>query len=198
MDDDHRPARRVRVEQGIYLQPNGKYAVCFMAAGRPRFRTVGCDIKKARTERTLFLESTRAGMRLATPELRFARVAGWWIERYERRVEAGERRERSLESNRYHLKKHLLPTFGPRLIRTLVVEDVADLISRLRATGKSEKTIAGALATLQSIVRLALRNGWISHNPAGSGRHKAVHDYPVDSGERLDSAPGAPPRPATR
>lgn len=35
MDEDHRPVRRVRVEQGIYLQPNGKYTVCFMAGGRP-------------------------------------------------------------------------------------------------------------------------------------------------------------------
>jgi len=180
MDDDHRPARRVRVEQGIYLQSNGKYAVCFMAGGRPRFRTVGYDIEEARAERTLFIESTRSGVPLATPELRFARVAGWWIERYERRVEAGERRERSLESNRYHLERHLLPRFGPRLIRTLGVEDVADLMTRLRAAGKSEKTVAGALATLQSIVRFALRNGWIAHNPV----------------ERLES--GERPRPVPR
>jgi integrase len=155
----------MRVEQGIYLQPNGKYAVCFMAAGRPRFRTVGYDIEEARRERTLFVESIRAGMPLATPELRFARVAGWWIERYERRVEAGERRERSLESNRYHLEKHLLPSFGPCLIRTLGVEDVATLMTELRAAGKSEKTVAGALATLQSIVRFALRNSWMAQNP---------------------------------
>lgn len=50
MDDDHRPDRRVRVEQGIYVQSNGKYAVCFMAGGRPRFRTVGYDIEEARRE----------------------------------------------------------------------------------------------------------------------------------------------------
>ena len=74
MEHDHRPARRVRVEQGIYLQPNGKYAVCFMAGGRPRFRTVGYDIEEARAERALFIEATRAGAPLATPELRFARV----------------------------------------------------------------------------------------------------------------------------
>lgn len=107
----------------------------------------------------------RVGVPLAAPEFRFARVAGWWIERYERRVEAGERRERSPESNRYHLERHLLPAFGPRLIRTLGVEDVAGLMTHLRAAGKSEKTVAGALATLQSVIRFALRNGWIAHNP---------------------------------
>jgi integrase len=165
MEQEHRPAQRVRIEQGIYQQPNGKYAVCFMAAGRPRFRTVGFDIEEARAERAYFIESARAGAPLATPELRFARVAGWWIERYERRVEAGERRERSLESNRYHLERHLLPKLGRRLIRTLGVEDVAELMTELRATGKSEKTVAGALATLQSIIRFALRNGWMAQNP---------------------------------
>jgi hypothetical protein len=30
------PRRRLRVERGIYQQPNGRYAVCFMADGRPR------------------------------------------------------------------------------------------------------------------------------------------------------------------
>lgn len=39
---------------------------------------------------------------------------------------------------------------------------VAGLMTRLRAAGKAEKTVAGVLATLQSIVRLALRNGWMA------------------------------------
>lgn len=174
MDEDHRPVRRARVEQGIYLQPNGKYAVCFMVAGRPRFRTVGYDIEEARAERALFIESTRAGVPLATPELRFARVAGWWIERYERRVEASERRERSLESNRYHLERHLLPAFGPRLIRTLGVEDVADLMTRLRAEGKSEKTWPGrwrrcrASCALRSATAGWLRTGSRDWSPASA------------------------------
>ena len=38
---------RVRVERGIYRQPNGKYAVCSRHAGRLRFRTVGFDLAEA-------------------------------------------------------------------------------------------------------------------------------------------------------
>ena len=34
-----RRAQRSRVERGVYRQPNGKYAVCFMLDGKPRFRT---------------------------------------------------------------------------------------------------------------------------------------------------------------
>jgi hypothetical protein len=36
--------RRVRVERGIYLLPNGKYAVCCRRAGRLSYRTVGTDL----------------------------------------------------------------------------------------------------------------------------------------------------------
>ena len=39
--------RRVRVERGIYREPNGKYAVCFMFDGKPTFRTVGYDLSAA-------------------------------------------------------------------------------------------------------------------------------------------------------
>ena len=165
MSDEHGPAKRVRVEQGIYQQPNGKYAVCFMVDGRPRFRTVGYDLDAARIERAAYIDATRWGISLAAPQLRFARVAGWWAERYERRVEAGERRERTLEHHRYHLNKHLLPILGERLMRAITVGDVAELITDLRVRGRSEKTIAGVLATLQSVVRFAIRNGWIVENP---------------------------------
>ena len=40
-------------------------------------------------------------------------------------------------------------------------------MTELRAKGRSEKTIAGVLATLQSVVRFAIRNGWIVENPVG-------------------------------
>jgi hypothetical protein len=46
--------RRVRVERGIYLHPNGRYAVCVMVDGRPRFRTVrAVTLPDARCEREL-------------------------------------------------------------------------------------------------------------------------------------------------
>ena len=35
------PKRRVRVERGMYRQPSGKYAVCFMLDGRPRSHSFG-------------------------------------------------------------------------------------------------------------------------------------------------------------
>lgn len=49
MRPDQRPARRsrVRVERGIYREPSGNYAVCVMAGGKPRFRTLNADLERA-------------------------------------------------------------------------------------------------------------------------------------------------------
>jgi len=70
--------RRVRVERGIYRQANGKYVVCFMLDGRPRFRTVGHDLELARAQRLSFMRAARFGVVAAAPRLRLETVAGWW------------------------------------------------------------------------------------------------------------------------
>jgi hypothetical protein len=84
-------ARRARVERGIYLQSNGKYAVCCRHAGKLRFRTVGFDLAVARRERQALIAAARRGSVPSSPRLRFATVSGWWLERFEAKVAAGER-----------------------------------------------------------------------------------------------------------
>jgi integrase len=156
---------RVRVERGIYQQANGKYVVCFMLDGRPRFRTVGSDLELARAQRLSFMRAARFGVIAAAPRLRLETVAGWWLERYERRVDSGERRVRTLEIHSYYLNRHVLPLIGSRLIREISVADVADLLDRLRERGCADKTAAGALGTLGNVMRFAVRNSWIADNP---------------------------------
>jgi integrase len=156
---------RVRVERGIYQQANGKYVVCFMLDGRPRFRTVGSDLELARAQRLSFMRAARFGVIAAAPRLRLETVAGWWLERYERRVDSGERRVRTLEIHSYYLNRHVLPLIGSRLIREISAADVADLLDRLRERGCAEKTAAGALGTLGNVMRFAVRNSWIADNP---------------------------------
>ena len=80
---------RVRVERGIYRQPNGKYAVCWRHAGRLRFRTVAFDLAAARRERLAPVAATREGSVPVSPRLRFQTVASWWLERFEAKVAAG-------------------------------------------------------------------------------------------------------------
>jgi hypothetical protein len=151
---------RGRVERGIYRQPNGKYAVCWRHAGRLRFRTVGFDLAEARRERLALIAATREGSVPVSPRLRFETVVGWWLERFEAKVAVGERHPRTLEAHRYQLYRHLLPAFGRREIASLTVDDVAELLHELRRAGRSAKTSASALATLQSVMRFARRYGY--------------------------------------
>jgi integrase len=162
---------RVWVERGIYRRRNGKYAVCWRHAGRLRFRTVGFDLAAARRERLALIAATREGKLPVSPRLRFETVAGWWLDRFEAKVAAGERHPRTLEAHRYQLDRHLIPAFGRRRIAALTVDDVAELLQRLRRTGRSAKTSASALATLQSVMRFARRCGWIVADPVERLEH---------------------------
>jgi hypothetical protein len=90
MESKKGTAQRRRVERGIYRQPNGKYAVCFMLAGKPRFRTVAGNLDSARRQRELLVAAAEAGALLAvSPRPRFATVADRWLTRFEAKVAAG-------------------------------------------------------------------------------------------------------------
>jgi integrase len=158
-------SRRVRVERGIYRQPNGKYAVCWRHAGRLRFRTVGFDLAEARRERLALIAATSAGRVPVSPRLCFETVVRWWLGRFEAKVAAGERHPRTLEAHRYQLDRHLLPALGRRRIASITVDDLAELLDELRRKGCSAKTAANALATLESVMRFARRHDWIGADP---------------------------------
>jgi integrase len=162
---------RVRVERGIYRQPNGKYAVCWRHAGRLRFRTVGFELADARRERLALIAAAREGKVPVSPRLRFETVAGWWLDRFEAKVAAGERHRRTLEAHRYPLDRQLLPTLGRQRVASLTVDNVAELLHDLRRAGRSAKTAANALATLQSVMRFARRRGWIVADPVEQLEH---------------------------
>src|SRR5215211_7359162 len=162
---------RVRVERGIYLLPNGKYAVCCRRAGRLLYRTVGSDLLLARSERQALVTAAEAGVAPVSPRLRFDTVAGRWLERFEAKVAAGERHPRTLEAHRYQLDRHLLPALGRRRIAAITVDDVAELLHALRRKGCSAKTSASALATLQSVLRFGRRCGWIVADPVERLEH---------------------------
>jgi integrase len=156
---------RQRVERGVYLQPNGKYAVCFMVEGKPRFRTVGVDLAEARAARAALIEASARGEVPVMPSLRFDAIADRWMARYEALVAGDLRRQRTLEAHRYYLDRHVLPRLRARKVSAITVEDVSDLIVGMRAAGCSEKTTGNALATLHSVLRFALRHGWIVNDP---------------------------------
>jgi integrase len=157
--------RRTRVERGIYRQPNGSYSVCARRAGRLHFRTAGANLATARRVRKELIAALEAGRVPASPRLRLDTVAAHWSKRFEAMVAAAERHPRTYEAHRFHLDHDLLPRVGHRRISSLGVEDIAVLITELRAAGRSAKTTANALATLQSVLRYARRRGLIVADP---------------------------------
>ncbi len=156
---------RTRVERGIYRQPNGRLAICARHAGRLHFRTCEGDIEAARRVRAELIAGLAAGRVPASPRLRLDTVAARWGARFEAMVAADERHRRTWEAHRFHLDHDILPRLGRRRISSLTVDDVAELIGELRAAGRSPKTTANALATLQSVLRFARRRGWIVADP---------------------------------
>ena len=106
---DH-SSRRVRVERGIYLQPNGKYAVCVMVDGQtalPNARTRQAR-RGAQTARTA-PGAARLGELPLSPRFTFAEVAARWLADFEAKVATGKRRDRTLDLYRSQLHRHLLP-----------------------------------------------------------------------------------------
>jgi hypothetical protein len=105
-----RSDRRRRVARGIYQQRNGRYAVCVMVEGRPRFRTLSAaTISEAQRQRALLQNSARIREFPVSPRLTFAEVAARWLADFEAKVAAGERRGRTLDLYRSQLHRHLLP-----------------------------------------------------------------------------------------
>ncbi len=110
-------SRRVRVARGIYRQTNGKYAVCVMVAGRPRFRTVeAVTLEDARKQRELLRTLGAFGELPVSPRVSFAEIAARWLAEFEAKVAAGARRDRTLDLYGSELRLHLLPRLGPRRI----------------------------------------------------------------------------------
>ncbi|HCG01760.1 MAG TPA: hypothetical protein DEV93_14610 [Chloroflexi bacterium] len=157
--------RRTRVERGIYRQQNGVYGVYLIADGKPRFKTVGTKLAQARRQRDVLSTKAQRGELRAQPRITFAQLAESWINGLAAQVESGERSERTLEHYTYHLDHNLLPTFGHRQVDEISTDDIARLISSLRARGLSPKTTAGALVPLGRVFALALRRGYLNDNP---------------------------------
>jgi hypothetical protein len=109
MGNDRVGWRRVRVERGIYLQPNGKYAVRVVIDGRARLRVAAATRAEARDERERLNAAARRGELPVFPRLTFAEAAARWLQLFEAKVAAGERRERTLENYRYHPARRSRP-----------------------------------------------------------------------------------------
>jgi integrase len=157
---------RVRVDRGIYRQPNGKYAVCVRVDGRARFRTLeAATLVEALRQRQLLQSAARVGELPLSPRLTFAEVAGRWLAEFEVKVAAGERRERTLDLYRSQLHRHLLPRLGRRRLALITADDVVAVMRQLQADGLSPWTVKRILGALSCVFTFALRRGYVATHP---------------------------------
>jgi len=155
-------SRRVRVERGIHRQTNGRYAVCVMVEGRPRFRTIDAgSLSGACRQRELLQSVARVGELPVSPRLTFAEVSARWLAEFEAKVTAGERRDRTLDLYRSQLNRHLLPRLGRRRLALITADDVVAVTRELQADGLSPWTIKRILGALSCVFTFALRRGYI-------------------------------------
>src|SRR6266536_3029300 len=185
MAASRRSDRRRRVARGIYQQGNGRYAVCVMVDGRPRFRTLSAaTISEARRQRELLQSVARIGELPLSPRLTFAEVAARWLTDFEAKVTAGERRDRTLDLYRSQLRRHLLPRLGRRRLTLITADDVVQVLRELETEGLSPWTIKRILGALSCVFTFALRRGYIATHPF----HRLERDerpHPLRSEQRV-------------
>jgi integrase len=185
MAESNHPARRRRVERGIYQQPNGKYAVCVRVDGRARFRTLeAATLVEALRQRELLQKIARTGELPLSPRLTFGEVAARWLAEFETRVAAGERRERTLDLYRSQLQRHLLPRLGRRRLALIAADDIVTVMRALQADGLSPWTVKRILGSLSCVFTFALRRGYIATHPF----HRLERDerpHPLRSDQRV-------------
>ena len=146
--------RRVRVERAIYRRSTGVLEVCFRdESGRLRWRTVDGGILAARRLRDDLAARKARGEQIApNPKLRFGDAAHQWLTGPVR-----ELRDTTQVKYRSIVDGHLRPRFDARRLDAVTADDLASLVHELRAEGKSEATIAVAIAVVGRIYRFAAR-----------------------------------------
>jgi tetratricopeptide (TPR) repeat protein len=185
MTSSDRRWRRVRVERGIYLQPNGLYSVYVTIDGKPRFRVVEArTIEEARRQREFLRRAAGRELLPASPQLTFGEVARRWLSEFEAKVAAGERRERTLEHYRSALEHHILPRLGHRRLQLIGPDDLAKFVSELRGEGLSAWTINGLLVPLSCVFNFAVRRSYLASNPLRR-LHPDERPHPGPSDQRV-------------
>jgi integrase len=155
---DRNLPRRVRVERGIYRRPTGVLEVGYRdETGRLRWRTVDGGVLAARRLRDDLSARRARGESVATkPKLRFEDAAAAWLE-----GPVVDLRQATQAKYRWIVREHLGPRFESRQLDAITADDLAALVRELRGQGKSEATIAVALAVIGRIYKFAARRlGW--------------------------------------
>jgi len=108
-------------------------------------------------------EIVRAG-KMAVTNQTFKQYGDWWLENCAR----DEIKESTYEEYSSVLKRHLYPTFGPKLMSKIKRKDVRQLIALKRKAGLSRSTIRNILAPMRGMYNQAIDDEELQYNPAAN------------------------------
>ena len=159
--------RRERVEPNLYKRVNAAghdvFEVGFRdATGKQRWRTVEGGIIAARSVRNDLLGRKARHERIsANPRVRFGDAADAWLG-----GPVSTLRPATQAVYRNHVETHLRPRWSRTRLDAISGDDVARLVSDLRANGAAEWSTAGIVGVLGQVFRHATtRLGWLGTNP---------------------------------
>jgi len=161
MQADPKPARRIRVERGIYRNPStGGYEIEYTDGdGRVRWRRVYGGLRDARLERAEVQTRLGRGDPMVRSRRTFADVGEEWLAAQTHL----RRRTHSLYTTA--LRRHLVPRLGTMRITEVDEDAIARVVAELQASGLSGWTVQGILTPLGRILNHAARRGLIPDNP---------------------------------
>jgi integrase len=146
-------------EKGVYKRDD-HYVVTFRDQdGRPR-KEIRRTFAEARALKAQRRAEVKAGAYEAPSALTFRQYAEEWIDRYE-----GKRgvRDSTREEYRRALDNHAIPHFGSMRLTAIKPRDVAAYVGTLAG---APGTQANALKPVKALLRTAVEEGLVPHNPA--------------------------------
>lgn len=181
-----RKERPVRVERGLY-RAGRTYLACVTPEGSRQavWKNLGeTGIMEARRLRDEFVVETRRTAQPTRPtRVTFDEVASEWLRAQQQRVRVGDLRQSTLEIYELGLRRHVVPEFGARQVRSISPDDLVAWHRRRQDEGYAADSIHAWWTPLRLVLGHAVRRGAMSSSPAdklmaherpkvGPGRHR--------------------------
>jgi len=87
-------------------------------------------------------------------------ISGVWLD-----TQRGNLAPKTVEMYQWALDKWVVPSLGQQYVSELTIDDVARLVSKMKAEGKKAWTIRAVLTPLSRMMSHAVRGGLAASNP---------------------------------
>jgi integrase len=153
--------------RGIYYRLDAKqrrrYIVWYEDSdgkGRTETLPLGSTEQQALQRQSELRAKTGRGERVAPVRMTMTEFAEQWLEEQKDILAP-----KTIESYSWAIEKHIVPAFGRRQLQDVTIDDVANLVAKMRREGKKAWTIRAVLTPLSRIFSVAVRKGYRNTNP---------------------------------